>query len=271
MAPRRGFRRVFRRRNGGRRFGGRRKKMMRFSRMLTRVGRPKAELKHAIVSWSGRDVTSTTTDFMIPIFDCIQQGVEGTTPSVTVTTGNNPTAQNNRLGNKIFVEYLYFHFVLTKTQTAAEIALFDSNQAFCRVRLLKSRGQVDSTQVTSVIQSTDGVSHSLTSRNSISNSTGSLRVLRDWSFCIQADTYEVPPIVGGEQVPHTVSVGNMPSIKYFRVKVPYRRTVRFREIWGTVAGEFPQHDDVWFAMSSNLATTFCPVSSGFVSIAFRDA
>lgn len=66
-----------------------RRRMRRFSRMLTRVGRPKSELKRLDIDFDPTSITFVHQRFNL--YASLSQG----------------TNRNNRIGNIVFVEYIY--------------------------------------------------------------------------------------------------------------------------------------------------------------------
>lgn len=264
------FRKRFRGRRGFRKRGrfARKKKMKRFSRLLTRVGRPKAELKHHFLSFEANTVSATRVD--VSLWDLIQKGIQGSAPQ-TVPGFTNASKSANRIGDKIFVEYVYFNLGIYHDLTEAMQTAHGQDPAICRLRCLKWQGyQSVAATFDDVLGAQDGLTGPEAAVFSRTNTIGANCKLKfDKRFTLAPPISLHPGFVPATGYPvFYTGTGNNPYIKWFRKKMKVRKVIVFQDIPGDAVAVNPDYTFHW---QSDLDADRAPLMWGYISIAFRDA
>lgn len=265
---------AFRRRK--RRFGGRRRKSFRrkggkrkFSRLLSRMGRPKAELKKVYLGIErndGRNPVTTRADFMF--MEQIGQGVGGS-PSGPALGGGSTIL--NRIGDHIFVEYIYFNLVFERILLDAEKVALTTSNLIMRIRILEWYGFAPAVGVRDPVLGVppvDTVANPLFSRTKI-EAANVRRVLYDKRWVLQPDISFHPPSVAGAFPNFEVGNGNNPTIKFFRKKFKIRKYVHY--ITDPSGAPVPRNREYSMHWESESITQGAIATDGYIVIAFRDS
>lgn len=253
-------RRTFRRKRPMRKV----KRMKRFSRLLTRLGRPKSELKHHFYAFDDLPVTSTRFDY--PLFDDIQLGLSGSVPGVAAAIGTDST---NRIGDKIWVEYIYLNLWLYKHLRVDEEAALDPNLSISRIRLLQWKGEASSnaTLLGNILGAVDGAQPVFARTNTYQSDC---RVKLDKAFVLSPPEWFVPVTAAGAQAPFLASNGSHRSVARLRKKIRIHKLVKY-DPTNVGTPSYCRLNDLSLHLNSNLVSGNAPYLNGYISIAFRDA
>lgn len=238
--------------------------MKRFSRMLVNVGRPRAELKKLHLGFNGVDINTTRADFKL--FSTIQKGLAGAPVGADITAG---TAAPIRVGDKIFVEYIYFHLLVRKTLTAEEITTGTPIDCWCRLRLLKWNGFSDNAQYSTIFGNNDGVGAIFARTNTQGSSVK--RIVFDKLFCLTPPLSPVPVTAAGAQAAYGLLPGNLPHFRMIKKKVRVKREINFTANTSLTGNTVQGPIDYSLHLLGDCGATVAPIINGYIVVAFRDA
>lgn len=238
--------------------------MKRFSRMLINVGRPRAELKKLHLGFNGVDINTTRADFKL--FSTIQKGLAGAPVGADITAGT-PIA--NRIGDKIFVEYIYFHLLVRKNLTPTEITVATPVDCWCRLRLLKWTGFADNNQFPTIFANNEGVAAIFARTNTQGSSVR--RIVFDKLFCLTPPVSPVPVTAAGAQAAYAVLPGNLPHFRMIKKKVRVKREITFTANAALTGNTVQGPVDYSLHLLGDCDTTVSPIINGYIVVAFRDS
>lgn len=265
MPARRSYRRRSVRRRTRSRFGrkGKRKRSLkRFSRMLTRVGRPRAEIKSFTMSFDDVNITATRQDY--DLLTGITQGLEGT----NITGGSMATHTfNNRIGDKIYIQSFLIVLFFESRISTAQLASGVVTPTRFRMRLIRWKGRSEITaNLNLILGAQDGIADINYCRTNHNATEKPFRVLVDKMRALIPSNTVVPVTAAGAQIAYAPSVGNVPQFWRYRRRMRVNKQVTYRGIGSAIV----KMNDFTLHLQSN--STADPISlSGYFTIYFSDA
>lgn len=236
------------------------------------MGRPKSELKKmffGIEAGDGLNPVTIRDDFFL--LRNLGQGVVGSNLGVSLGSA---TEMLRRIGDKVFVEYIYFNLVFQRFLLAAEVAANVSGNIIMRFRMCEWVGVGPAVGTFNLVFGSsapvDTVANPIFSRTN-GSAANLKRVIFDKRWTLAPDFSQIPATVAGAQPTYQISPGNNPTIKIFRKKIRIRKLIKY-QVDNVVGPPFiPVNRDYTIHWQSESITDGAITVDGYITVAFRDA